>query len=305
MTAQDLPSPDSPRAYDLYKNLMDYSGTRAYADVICPWLNALDGSYRTWLTAATTCSGWWTQTDDYHVFLGWELYALGRVTDTLLLGRQPRGPEGVLPWLALSDDEYVGFFASLGMTTFCGNKFEAFRHEIVEVEQHDDPDEPITVTEIMWPGLMLGDLLFYRAGVRVRAGRHHAERGVADRSPLYWTYRRNHRPTVDLSHGWGSNSQWSTDLRLDYRTTDGDRLNVGVNRRIPIDGKPSPRWRWCKPKPGDLSPEEHLLTASERRELLRHRCLLRAPVNATELTVTDRWEHEFFPFNWQLPATEE
>jgi len=33
---------------------------------------------------------------------------------------------------------------------------------------------------------------------------------------LYFTYLRRSRPTCDLSHGWGSNSQWSTDFRRDY-----------------------------------------------------------------------------------------
>ncbi|MFD0531918.1 hypothetical protein ACFQ1I_43790 [Kitasatospora arboriphila] len=55
------------------------------------------------------------------------------------------------------------------MTPFHGGGFDPFLHEIVEVEQADDPAAPIEVTEVLWPGLMLGELLFSRAGVRVRA----------------------------------------------------------------------------------------------------------------------------------------
>ncbi|MER5851332.1 hypothetical protein ABT126_31005 [Streptomyces sp. NPDC002012] len=87
-------------------------------------------------------------------------------------------------------------------TVLDGTVFDSFLHEIVDVEQADDPHAPIRITQIVWPGLMLGQLLFSRAGVRVRAGANHAQCGVADRPPLYWTYLRRHRSTVDLSHGW-------------------------------------------------------------------------------------------------------
>ena len=36
------------------------------------------------------------------------------------------------------------------------------------------------------------------------------------RSPLYFAYQRNGRVARDLSHGWGSNSQWRTNFRRDY-----------------------------------------------------------------------------------------
>lgn len=132
-------------------------------------------------------------------------------------------------------------------------------------------------------------------GVRIRAGVAHAQRGVADRSPLYWTFRRRHRPTVDLSQGWGSNSRWRTGFRLDYRTPTGDRLNVTGN--CPIDGSAA-----LHPEdPGNLGPEERLLTPGERRELLRHRCLLRAPEAAAALAGSPGWERDLTPFDWRLP----
>lgn len=65
-----------------------------------------------------------------------------------------------------------------------------------------------------------------RAGVRVRAGRHHAAAGVADRSDLNEVYLRRYRGTRDLSLESGTNSQWSTDFRRDYRTPVADHLNV-------------------------------------------------------------------------------
>ncbi|MFF9075715.1 hypothetical protein ACF1BP_28990 [Streptomyces sp. NPDC014735] len=126
----------------------------------------------------------------------------------------------------LPEREYLDLFTSLGMTPFKdGDAFDPFHHEIVEVEQADDPHAPIEIAEILWPGLMPGRLLFNRAGVRIRAGVEHAQRGVADCWPLYWTFRR-HRTTVGLSQGWGSNSQWRTGFRPDYRTPAGNRLNL-------------------------------------------------------------------------------
>ncbi|MGW4908766.1 hypothetical protein [Streptomyces sp. NPDC004270] len=158
--------------------------------------------------------------------------------------------------------------------------FDPFLHEIVDVEQATDPDEPITVTGLVWPGLWLGSVLFARAGVRVRAGIRHAERGVADRAPLYWAYRRRHRPTVDLSHGWGSNSQWRTAFRVDLRGPGADRLNHGGDQHI--DAVPDDR-------------TEALLTPAERRDLLRNRCLLRTPLDPA-VSAHDR---DLFPFDWR------
>ncbi|MEV8099917.1 hypothetical protein [Kitasatospora sp. NPDC085879] len=289
---------------ELYEGLLDSDGPDAHREVALPWLAEASGAYREMLHTAARCSGWWEdrRTDGRVGVLHMELYALGRVSDILLLARQTPGgssSDGGVGGLAFSDEEYLGLFTGLGMTPFRGDGFDPFLHEIVEVEQADDPAAPIELTEVLWPGLMLGQLLFSRAGVRIRAGAAHAQRGVADRSPLYWTFRRRNRPTVDLSHGWGSNSQWATDLRLDYRTPSGDRLNVDGDR--PIDGSTA----LVLDHPENLSPQERLLTPRERRELLRHRCLLRTPEAVAELDRDTPWEREFMPFDWRLPAAEE
>ncbi|MEU6235116.1 hypothetical protein [Kitasatospora sp. NPDC047058] len=290
-------------ARELYEGLLGYDGDDAYGDVAAPWLERAQDGYRARLAVAAECSGWWTAGPGVHGVqsLKWELYALSRVSDVLLLGRQPADDpvDVALPRLALPDDDYLGLFGALGMTWAAGGGFDPLLHEIVEVEQSDDPGSPIEVTEVVWPGLMLGELVFGRAGVRVRAGAEHAQRGVADRSPLYWSFRRRHRPTVDLSQGWGGNSQWGTDLRLDYRTSSGDRLNVDGDR--PIDGSTE----LGLDHPLNLSPEERLLTPRERRELLRHRCLLRVPEAAAELAGFAPWERDLMPFDWVLPDGEE
>ncbi|MFF0078228.1 hypothetical protein ACFYR1_00635 [Streptomyces canus] len=44
-----------------------------------------------------------------------------------------------------------------------------------------------------------------------------------------------------------------------------------------------------------------LLTPGERRELLRHRCLLRVPRAVDALARTPGWERDLMPFDWRLP----
>ncbi|WP_406445027.1 hypothetical protein OHB00_48245 [Streptomyces sp. NBC_00631] len=135
---------------------------------------------------------------------------------------------------------------------------------------------------MVWPGLWPGPVVFARAGVRVRAGVRHAERGVADRAPLYWAHRRRHRRTVDLSQGWGSNSQWRTSFRVDVRLAGADRLNIADGDQH-VDS---------------VAADEAggLLTPAERRELLCHRCLLRAPLNPSVPSA----DAGLFPFDWRL-----
>ncbi|WP_406200583.1 hypothetical protein OH807_19755 [Kitasatospora sp. NBC_01560] len=294
-------------ARELYEALLRHEGGTAYRDVVVPWLDRAAAGHRSRLARAAGYRPWWREEDGRALLE--ELYALSRVADLLLLAFQPPadGPEAPGPPLpGIPEQQYVGLFAALGMDAFGGGAFDPFLHEIVEVEQAADPDAPIEVTDVLWPGLMLGELLFVRAGVRVRAGRARARRGVADRSPLYWTFRRRHRPTVDLSHGWGGNSQWRTDLRLDYRTAAGDRLNVAGTGAV--DGRPDLH----PDHPQNLGPDERLLTPAERRDLLRHRCLLRAPeaagaAGAAGAFAAERpdWSGDLMPFDWRLPAAEE
>ncbi|MFJ6437318.1 hypothetical protein [Streptomyces sp. NPDC091416] len=295
--------PNEVDARELYEALARHDGGRSYETIIAPWLDQAQGRYRAWLATAGEFSSWWAEkeAEPEGQDLVRELYALQRVSDRLLLTFQPPSgdPGSADPQPSLSEGEYLDAFASLGMTSFRdGDAFDPFLHEIVEVEQADDPHAPIAITEVLWPGLMLGRLLFNRSGVRIRAGVEHAQRGVADRSPLYWTFLRRHRPTVDLSQGWGSNSQWRTDFRLDYRTSAGDRLNVAGCRPIDGDADLDPG------HPMNLSPEERLLTSGVRRELLRHRCLLRTPEAAGTLAGSPGWERDLMPFDWRLPGSE-
>ncbi|WP_441248645.1 hypothetical protein [Kitasatospora sp. McL0602] len=291
----------------LYEALADHTGPDAHAAVVTPWLQSARLDYRAALATAADrlCRpGPFDGPTAERQELVWELYALSRVNDTLLVAFQPPpestgstdgtdgGPWDALDhWPALTMDQYLSLFTELGMSPFAtADGFDPFRHEIVDVEQAEDPDEPAQITEVVWPGLGLGPLLFSRSGARVRAGAHHAERGVADRSPLYWTFRRRHRPTVDLSLGWGHNSQWRTGFRLDHLV--GEAQQIHPDGSVDLDDT------------ARLDTAEALLTPAERRELLRHRCLLRTPVNAGALAAIPSWQADLCPFDWRLPGPE-
>jgi hypothetical protein len=147
--------------------------------------------------------------------------------------------------------------------------FTPFFHEIVTVDEATDENQPPAVTDVLWPGLTLGPLLFSRAGVRVSAGRRLLRKDLAESSTLYWAHRRRNRPAADLSHGWGGNSQWRTSFRRDY-AIDGE-LHFNV------DADPDRR---------DTMPE---LTSAQRVELLTHRCIV---TTEPPLPENDLWPYD-------------
>lgn len=243
---------DIPSFRALYHELEEYRGSSAYADVLQPWLpQALqamaalsrygDPSTRHGYVAENDlCNG-----GDRHYYSCLEhLYALSRVNDLLLIHFEPRPSEpldvyGLSPIAAITADEYLAWWQALGMTQIADSQpFHPFYHEIVNVEQADDPDEPIQVVRTMWPGLLLGRMLFSRAGVQARGGTNHIVKRTAETSRLYWAYARRNRPTYDDSHGWGHNSQWTTDFRRDYVTAEAYEYNVDAdNPLVDADGQ--------------------------------------------------------------------
>jgi hypothetical protein len=197
-----------------------------------------------------------------------ELYALSRVNDLLILPYQS-GCDNSAGWKGpnVDKEEYMSFMTSLGMYAIQQNFFHPIYHEIVEVEQSSDNSEPISTTEVLWPGFMLGSLVFSRAGVRVRGGAKYVNKEIAEKATLYWAFRRSYRPTFDLSDGWGSNSQWSTNFRRDYV--------IGNQAFYNVDGDLDARFANEK------------LTSSERIEFLTNRCFL----------VTQKPHEDLWPFD--------
>jgi hypothetical protein len=257
---------------ELYDLLMDYEGDNLYEAVLQPWTAKAQTAVSAF-AQFQTMSRYDTKSDEF-VLPIWNLYALSRVNDYLLLPFQNDEREG---WAgpAVSVEQYLEFFIDLGFTPIVSTRFSAFRHEIVRVQPSQDEAAPISVVEVLWPGLMFGNMLVSRSGIVASGGASNLVTGVADGSTLYFTHRRLHRKTSDLSMGWGSNSQWRTTFRRDYECQ-GKRI-YNIDGEHSLNRVPS------------SSEDRDNLTIDERIELCRNRCFL----------VTKKSHGDLWPFDDQ------
>ncbi len=264
----------------LFYELEEYRGANTYRDILAPWLpQALqamavlsrygDAAAHTWREGdSDLCNGGIS-----HFYSCLEhLYALSRVNDFLLLPFEPDklGRLTEFQWRPLakvSAEQYMAWWQALGMTQIAETQpFHPFYHEIVTVEQAEDHSEPIQILQTLWPGFLLGHMLFSRAGVVVRGGKEHVVKEIAETSLLYWAYMRNNRRTIDASVGWGHNSQWVTDFRRDYVTDEAYYYNVdGENPLLDADGRLAQ-----EAVPDGLTPQGAI-------EIMTHRCLISVP----------------------------
>lgn len=220
----------------------------------------------------------------------WELYALSRVNDHLLLPFQAVGVDPVSAFVPrLSSESYLAFWEGMGFAPYWENPYSPFHHEIVEVTVSVDAEERIAVDHVFWPGLRFGELLFARAGVRVRCRPGTFDKTVAEGSTLYWAWRRLRRPARDLSHGWGSNSQWRTAFRRDYE--DDERYFFNVDGALDLGGT-------ALPPPRHGPDPNYDMPLAQRRELLVHRCFVTAsavdalPQELNEPPFLDLWPYD-------------
>ena len=246
--------------YQLYEKLTDFSGAGAYQSVLAPWVESHREEVH-WLRAFGERTG--DPIPPATIEGLWRLYALSRVNEVLLLrfqqgnadGSNYEGPE-------LSVREYRRFAESLGLEAVSAGRFSPFFHEIVTAEPAENPSTPISLAGEYWPALMLGGMMFSRAGVAVCANKDYIQPAIAMSSTIYWAFRRKYRPCSDLSHGWGSNSQWRTSFRRDYR--------IGGRFHFNVDGEHD------LAKGRSYRGGEDDLTQAERIELLMNRCFIKA-----------------------------
>ena len=250
---------------DLYEALHDRETADAYTNVLEPWLGQHPDERR-WLSdlAARTDSNWNAATPEDLC----RLYAAFRVASTLLLRFQHGRADGSdFAGPNITVEGHQLFFEALGFRVPDITAFHPFFHEIVTVHQATSPSAPIELIEQRWPPLMLGNLMFCRAGCTVSGGTDHVVKEIAERSKLYWTFRRKDRPCEDHSHGWGGRSQWRTALRRDYLSPTAFHYNVDAEQSLAAVGDDAI---------DDLSLEA-------MRELVRHRCLVRTAADDSDL----------------------
>lgn len=268
-------SDDDPWFRQLYHEVLDYEGSSLYDSLLGRWAERGPAVMREFERFRRPYVVDFRNDDDASA--DWNLYALNRVNDLLLLQyQQPTYDKTRLA--TTTAEEYQRFFLHLGFEVYWPERFTPFRHEIVRVRQSPDDDEPISVVDFVWPGLSLGELMFSRAGVEVAAGRNHCVKEIAERSSLYFTHRRAGRRAVDESHGWGSNSQWRTSHRRDYETA--GRWIYNFTGEEPLH------------KPAELPADpSNTLPLAERIELLKHRSFITTTKPHDDLyPYSDRYE---------------
>ncbi|VTR95941.1 Uncharacterized protein OS=Rhodopirellula baltica SWK14 GN=RBSWK_04635 PE=4 SV=1 [Gemmata massiliana] len=248
---------------ELYHALMDYDGVDAYTDLLEMWPDRHPEELHWLATFADRGERRAAEADEDLC----RLYAASRVTSILLLRFQTGRADGTdYTGPPISVDGYQLFHEALGFRVPEATPFHPFFHEIIRVQPATTAGAPIEVVNYQWPPLMLGDMMYCRAGCVVTGGADHVVQDVAEHSRLYWAFRRKHRPYEDQSHRWGGNSQWRTRLRRDYQSPNGFRYNV--------DGEVS------------LNEATGVIEGVEVPaviELVRHRCLICTNINGFDL----------------------
>lgn len=286
---------------ELYTALEEYVGDDVVRDVLLP---RVDGARTELMTLTGRKSFDPSLPAAFAEEESWNWYALSRVYDWLTLdaqrdlpGAATRGKrqrhartshrQSSLPYRGSHsdhgrDDPWDGphvdmhgvsaFLSELGFWQLADverdcrtaeRRFHPFFHEIVDLVE-DAGAKICTLSAVVWPGWMWGDMMFARAGVVVRCPPGMFRRELAIDSTLYFAYDRLHRPTNDRSHGWGHNSQWRTEFRRDYALGDAFFYNVD-GKRLVEHGAPVDE---------DEQEAADSLSVQARIELLRHRSLV-------------------------------
>lgn len=244
----------------LYREFTSYRGEHVWEDVFLPQWSALTEIrkyYEVIKNRPCRRKPWPDLTDQESI----DLYCASRLSDMMLLSIQC-GDEASVDVPTFSLENYKKFFTHIGFDIVDPTQFHPFSCEIVEVIESDD--STIALAERVWPAVMLGNMMFARAGVRIKSPRHFFAKGVADRSVLFWSYRRKNRNCEDMSTGWGHNSQWSTDFRRDFDL--GDRYAYNVDTSSKIDLRES------------IEDDDSMndMPLADRIDFLKHRCFTKA-----------------------------
>lgn len=186
---------------------MNYDGQAAFDEVLRPWLENNIPAIEQLRSLGASSGGVIPPMPGEAL---WFLYSVHRVLELLVLRFQTFSPGGSNEQgPAITLGEFFRFARGIGADILNPRPWSPFHHEIVGLAPTSPDMRPQGLRQ-HWPCLMLGPLLLMRAGVTVPAGAARLVPGIADRSMLFWAYRRNSRRHNDLAHGWGANSSWRT-----------------------------------------------------------------------------------------------
>ena len=218
---------------DLYNDILSYKGDDILPDVLSFWVEVND--YQAYLEELAEKIGAGGDPAELPVEDSWELYALSRVLDTLTLRFQPDRKADGSDWAGpeLTVAEYVEFVQMLGLEAL--DSVHAYAPFYFEIFEAVAGDVNFHLSETLFPPVVLKNLLIKRGGARITLNASTFDLDAVNNSTIYWAYRRKNRKCQDLSHGWGSNSQWRTDFRFDFDLGDTFLYNAegGTNLNSP------------------------------------------------------------------------
>jgi hypothetical protein len=207
---------------DLYDKILNFEGEGLYQNVLQIWV--AENSYKKYLSNIFN-----KRQSDNKIDLSqegiWEFYALTRVLDILTLRFQTNNKADGSDWLGpeFSLSEYIAFIDLIGLDAIVPKSFDTFDCEIIEAQEGQND---FHISECCFPAVKLENLIIKRAGVKIMLNSQDYNLTLINNASIYWTYRRKNRKCLDLSQGWGSNTQWSTDFRIDVETKDSFVYNL-------------------------------------------------------------------------------
>jgi hypothetical protein len=195
---------------DLHDVILSYEGNDLYKDVLAPWIREND--YKNYWDELNIVKGI-SQEDN------WKLYAFSRVLDLLTLNFQPNNGADESSWLGpkISITEYLDFIGLLGLEIKYQKDFNPFYCEVIEAKAGN---ENFKIETCLFPAIKLKNVIVKRSGVIITVNPKDFNIALINSAKTYWTYRRKNRRYQDLSHGWGHNSQWRTEIRIDIESND-------------------------------------------------------------------------------------
>lgn len=208
---------------ELFFKIVSYQGGDLFNDELVPWLNKNESGFTKFIEQVGKLTADANNISAVPVEVSWDLYALSRVLDCLTQCFQyEAGRAADNNFAAVSQKQYISFAQRLGLTPKKPGVFSPFFYEILSAE----PGEPsFNLLDIRYPALMLGNLLIHRGGTVIAMSPSEFNLELVNRAEIYWAYSRANRAAHDLSHGWGSNSQWRTKFRFDFACPDGFLYN--------------------------------------------------------------------------------
>jgi hypothetical protein len=118
------PTQTIPWFRELHNDILHYRRHSLFYDVLIPWIERAQLAI-TDLGRFRTCS-LYDHTDEAAQDSMWNLYALSRVNDLLLMSFQGGAAEGKIATVSL--DEYEAFCTQIGFTVVESGKFSSFHH---------------------------------------------------------------------------------------------------------------------------------------------------------------------------------